>query len=658
MRRLAAFSFSFSAACLIFMLFSGRLSHTALLLFALPAAALILLVRNSRIRIISAGFAFGLVWCVFYEACLAGLAGSLRGSLPQISFSQSAVPAAIDRLFDAQSAAFLKALLTGDRTDFFHDAALSTAFRRSGISHVVAVSGLHVAFLVGMVQSLAGRSRHSAFACIMLVWFFVFMSGASPSALRAAVMQTVLLLAPVLKRENDTITSLSFALLLLLIADPSSILSASLQLSFAAVLGISLFARRLEEALQKTLGRFAKNRLMQYLTGTVAASVSVMIFTVPLTALHFGSVQLLSPLTNILVLWCVSFCMIGGILCVLLSFVAIPVAAVLARAVALAVRYIVWCAKAISAWRFSAVYVCSDYAVWWVIGVYLVFLAFSRVSPFGRRIRPAARGLIPLVISVASLFVLSFGTKAFYAAQPGYFTAVSVGQGQCISVLAGDATVVVDCGSTFTAENAGDKAGEYLLSRGRERVNVLVLTHLHEDHVNGVLTLMEYLPVDQILISAYVPDEEGILPELKASAAAHQSKLVLLKESAQVQCGDISLDLTTPHTGKEENESCMFVQATIRDTALLITGDAPAATEKEYITAHGVSGIDVLIAGHHGSKNSTCDELIARCLDAKCIVSTGKNPYGHPAQEALERLSVLPAVYRTDVDGTVQIAVR
>ena len=204
----------------------------------------------------------------------------------------------VEKTFPADCRAFIKALMLGEKDDFYADDALYVTMSRSGLMHVVAVSGLHISFLVGLLTLLLGNGKSSAIGSIVLIWCFVLITGSSSSAVRAAFMQTLLLLAPVLRQENDSITSLSAILALLLAVCPFAAKSVSLQMSFAAMAGIICFGQRLYSNFLNTIPEKLNCRVIRYAVGVAASTLSVMVFTVPLTALHFSYVPILSLISN------------------------------------------------------------------------------------------------------------------------------------------------------------------------------------------------------------------------------------------------------------------------------------------------------------------------------------------------------------------------
>ena len=561
-----------------------------------------------------------------------------------------------DRVFSASVRSFMKSLMLGDKTELYTDTAKEFALSASGVMHIVAVSGMHIAFVVGFIQLLFGSSRKGSILCLILIWFFVLMTGGSPSAVRAGIMQSILLLAPVFGRENDSVTSLSFALLVLLLLNPFSIMSVSLQLSFAATAGVTLFSGKLRNFFITLFGKLSGLRIVQYLISILAASLSVMVFSIPVTALHFHSVQLASPLTNLLVLWAVSICFGGGY-AACLSYMLLPaVGKLISIPVSMLARYILFCAKIISKIPYTSLYTCSDFTVYWIAGVYSLVLLFA-VLPLNK----VLKAFIPASVSVFSLVLLIVFTTVRYNSYDAVFGVIDVGQGECVAVFSGKYTLMVDCGGIFTTDNAGETAGQYLLSTGRKKVDLLLLTHLHKDHVNGVELLLEYLPVDEIAISAYVQDDDGQLDEIRKTAERHGTMITWLTEKAEASIGNISVRMMTPLIEGDTNERCMAAIASVGKYDLLVTGDAPKEAEIQLIENNILPEIDFLAVGHHGSRTSSSEELM-HCLsrEANAVISVGYNTYGHPSEDTIQMLlDVLPKenIYRTDRDGTVQFIV-
>lgn len=558
----------------------------------------------------------------------------------------------VEELFPTDTAPFMKSLMLGDKSDLYQDLGLYLAMSRAGFLHIVAVSGMHIAFLVGLIQLLLGKSWRSSIICLLLVWFFVLVTGSSPSAFRAAVMQSFLLAAPLVRRENDPLTSLSAALALLLLGNPYAAGSVSLQLSFSAMAGILCLGEPLRDAISTLFPERLALRL-RWPIGTVESSLAVLAFSIPFMAWHFGSVALLSPVTNVLGLWAVSLCFCGGYLSCLLGFLFREPGIWMAWLVSWPVRYLFLLARTVSGVSWAVLYLKKLRYTLWIVLVYALSLLFAVLKS-----KPWKKLLLPLLLSAAVLASLLLYTKEEYR-EDSVISVLDVGQGQCLAVLDGDATLLIDCGGLNSLDNAGETAGAYLISRGRDRVDLLVLTHLHADHCNGVPMLLEMLPVRTIFLPADVEDEDGMLPAIQAAAALHGTELRFLAKDGDYALGQIRLSLFAPPEEGEVNERCMTGLISVGAYDMLVTADIPQSLENDLLEEHRLTNIELYIVGHHGSRYSSSEELLRRIGGKTAVISVGYNTYGHPTQEVLDRLDAFGyRVYRTDLNGTVEIRVR
>ncbi len=249
---------------------------------------------------------------------------------------------------DGDTAAFVTAELTGDRSGMTEeDAAVMT---QAGVAHLFAVSGLHCAFLVSLLGLLLPVRRRALGAGLSMavLLFYMVMVGLTPSVVRACIMQIFLLAAPLLRRESDGLTSLSAALLVILLADPFAAAGVSLQLSFAATLGLVCFSQRLS-GFFKGLYRGKKRpvrAVVSFVAANLSASLAAMVFTIPLTACYFNTFSLIAPLSNLLIVPAAGWSFMLAFVATLAGFLWLPAAQVLGWGVWALVRYVLW-----MAWR-------------------------------------------------------------------------------------------------------------------------------------------------------------------------------------------------------------------------------------------------------------------------------------------------------------------
>ena len=557
----------------------------------------------------------------------------------------------LDRLFPEDTAAFMRSLMLGDKSRLYDDVELYTALSRAGLMHIAAVSGMHMAFLALFIRGIFGRGRRGNMVCIPLLWIFAFITGATPSAMRAAFMLTVLLMAPILRRENDTLTSLSAALALILLANPYAAASVSLQLSFAAIAGLMCFSGWIEKSVLSLIHSDKVKNLLALPIKVSSASLAVMPFTVPLMAVHFGYISLLSPLSNVLALWAVPIVFCGGFVCCGLGAVIPALGVAAAWLLSWVARWIFLVAKLVSGISFAVAYLDSSFMWMWLFASAAAFVAALFIKG-----RPIVKLLYPAMLCVILFAQANALARWYYSSGSGTMAALDVGQGQSLAFIGNEAAAVVDCGSTATADNAGELTAAYLKSRGIHKLDALILTHLHSDHVNGVLMLMELVDVKDIYIPISPQDDEGYLPLIEKSAARHGSSINFVSEDTKLRLGNLHLMLYEPASKGDANERCVMCKAELDDYSMLITADGDIGAENELTAEHELSDVDVLIAGHHGSRYSLGRALLDELCADTAIISVGYNNYGHPTYEVLERLAAYGYdIYRTDLNGTVEI---
>lgn len=569
-----------------------------------------------------------------------------------------ALKAGIDAAFPEDVAGFVRALVTGNRDNLTDE--FTTSLERAGLSHTVAVSGMHLAFLAGVLTTLLGRGKRTT-AVLTILWVVLFcgIAGNTPSVLRAAVMILMLQLAPLLDRERDGPTSLAVALFLLLWTNPFSAAHIGLQLSFAAVAGILLVSDRVQDWLLRRLGmdewKKPKNRIVRYLravpwfvVSTLSATLGASILTVPLVALHFNIVSLIAPLSNLLTLWAIGFLFLGGLGVGTLAVVLPGPAAVLAVPFTALARYLQWVVEALSKPALAALPLESVYYRAWLVLVYALVLAFIRTK--GRRPvwMPLAAGTAGLVLAVAL-------TRASFYQGDLSVTLLDVGQGQSVLLRTGDLLTLVDCGGDGR-DDPGDVAANYLQALGRSEIDLLVVSHYHADHANGIPQLLNRVVVGELVLPD-VGEDDPLRGAILAAAEEKGIPVHFLRE--QTDFGAVTVFPPMSDTGST-NELGLTVLATVGQTDVLITGDMEEEGELRLVEAVDLPDIEVLVAGHHGSDTSNTQSLLEAATPDLALISVGlNNKYGHPSYDALVRLDEIGAkIYRTDLYGTIEVQLK
>jgi len=232
-------------------------------------------------------------------------------------------------------------------------------------------------------------------------------------------------------------------------------------------------------------------------------------------------------------------------------------------------------------------------------------------------------------------------------------TVLDVGQGLSVVISSDGFTMVVDCGS-ISKNNAGEIAHEFLLNLGHTNIDILALTHFHSDHANGVEFLLSRMSVSTLII----PDPLGDFAAfdiIKLATDNGTDIIYVEEETLDISFGDMKLFIYPPMGYGDTNERGISV-LTLGNVTALITGDMDMATERRLLRYATLPKLDLLVVGHHGSRHSTSIELLEALRPDIAIIPVGRNSFGHPTPEVLERLNAYHVrTYRTDELGHITV---
>ena len=545
----------------------------------------------------------------------------------------------LESIFPQDVVPFAKALLLGDSGELSY--AVDTAFQISGIRHIIAVSGLHISILYGLVCVFTMRRRFlTALVGMPALLIFAAVAGFTPSVTRACVMVCLMMLAQIFNREYDPPTALAFSVLVMLAANPMAITSASLQLSVSCVAGILLFQQPINNWLKTSLpDKFIPGKLRGTLCANISVTVSSMSLLTPLSAWYFGTVSLVGILTNLLTLWAVSLIFYGLILVCILHPLLPLLAGFLAAVLAWPMRYVLFTAKIMASIPLAAVYTQSVYIVAWLIFIYIllgVFLVTRNRKP-GMLI---CCGILGLCIALLASWTEPLLDSA-------RITMLDVGQGQSIVLQSEGRTWLVDCGGDDDAKTA-DIISEQLLSQGISRLDGIILTHYDQDHSGALNNLLTRISTDRLIL----PDTRNdfLIPETDA-------EILWVWEDIELTFGCSCMVVYGPVYSGMDNENSLCVLFDTEKCDILITGDRTDFGERMLMRNRILPDVDILVAGHHGAADSTSEQLLSAVTPETVLISVKQgNYYGHPSDVLLNRLERFGCtVYRTDKNGNILI---
>ena len=602
--------------------------------------------------------------------------------------ARTELAAGIQRSIPEPEAGLAQALLLGIRGELPH--TVKESFRNAGMSHLLAISGLHVgvvmALTLGIASAVAGRNNPWAvLITVMVVWSYALLSGLDPPVVRAAIMGSLFMAQGLLGRGVRGLTSLLLAASAMLIIDPPLISSLSFQLSFTAMAGVIVGLPLITALNAATTGALSASehwaaRWTSYglslLIASVVISTTTTLATLPLVAWHFGEIPLMSVPATVLAMPAMPAALLGAAFTSLAGLISAPLATGLGTLTWAALAWLIWVADAMPPLLPSASWLTAQVAGAWLAATgLLAVLVSSRAVRRGvaaLRRRPGWKpdglsGVMAGAAPAAAIVVLLL-VGQFASARPDgllHVYVLDIGQGDAILVVTPDGRqMLVDGGADPRATLAAVSAR---LPAGDRSLDVVVATHLDSDHVGGLLGLLDRYQVGTVIHGAALPDTAALYPQWQAALAGRDHPAAAVYAGHRVQLGrDVLLEALHPPPGglppgveRNANNDSVVLRLDYGDVSFLLTGDVEIEAER-YLASTAGDGLraDVLKVGHHGSRTSTTDRFLDAVAPRSAVISAGRdNRYGHPHHEVVERLkrSVgADRVFLTARDGTVE----
>ena len=564
------------------------------------------------------------------------------------------------KLLKNKEACLLIGLLIGDTDEI--DEETKEDFRNSNLTHMLAVSGLHVSYvLLGVnyiITKVKIHKKLSKIIVMLLILFFILVTGATPSVLRAGTMTIYLIIGGIFYRRISVFSSLNLSLLVIIIMNPYCLFDVGLQLSYAGTIGIVYLYPIIKEKIYNK-------------ANSILITISANIVIIPIMLYNFNTISLTFFISNLLAGPIIGIIIILGFSIIIISLIFFPIANIFSKILNLLIILFLNTAKACANLPFSKIFIITPTLKF--IFLYYCLLAFIIVKE-----RTQIRINIKLknkVIAILIILVIINPIKYFSNIKQSnlkiYFVDVGQGDSTCI-VTPKNKVILIDGGGNSKDENydiGKQTLLPYLLDKKINKIDYCIVSHFDSDHCGGLMYILKNLKVKNIIIGKQYEEYENYKEFIKiAKDKKINIRVVEAGEKITIE-KNLYIDVLWPINREKmviqnaiNNNSLVFKLRYI-NFAMLFTGDIEEIAEKEILDNYRENTeflkSTILKVAHHGSKTSSTKEFINIVKPKYAVIGVGKdNKFGHPSNVTIENLKTINTeIYRTDEMGEISINV-
>lgn len=561
----------------------------------------------------------------------------------------------IEFCLDKNQAGLLSGMIIGYKDGLDENAF--TAFSRAGLTHIMVASGMNVAFIIlpltFILNKLRFGKRTSNIFIIIILILFVFVTGFSASVVRAVIMGIVILIGQLLRRETDIYTSISLAALILLFINPFIIYDIGFQLSFGATISLVLLYPKIKTFV-------SRKHIPEIISDTLAATLSAQIGVIPITLYYFNSFSTISILSNLLVVPFVQIITIIGFIMVFCGLVNINLATLVGYVNNSLLSFVLFVTEYSSKLPYASIKLPTpDFSL------ILIYYGTVLYIILGRNKLKTLHYFRLIKYACISLIIVFYFVRVIIP-KPLEITFVDVGQGDCSFIKTSHGTkVLIDGGGRAAGSKSSFDIGEsvvlpYILDKGTKQIDIIIATHGHSDHTEGLETVLMECRVGTL----FLPDTNG-------EGMEAVKKICLQRKIPVRECkkGDIiildaetKMEVLSPLGFEKDilsqqslNNSSLMLKLMYRNVKVLLTGDSEIPVEQRMLEQGLNLKADLVKIGHHGSISSTGQEFLDSVKPKFAVISVGvNNKFGHPSQFVVDRIEEKGIkLFRTDEKGAV-----
>lgn len=559
----------------------------------------------------------------------------------------------VDRQIGGEEGSYLKGLLTGSKTTMSEE--LKDNFIKAGVMHLIAVSGLNVAYVIlfsMMFFSIFRLKKEYRYVITMIfIVYYCLFTGAQPSIVRATILGVLVILAWLIQKRIVFLNLIGASAVIVFIIDSRQLFDAGFILSYSATISMVLFFQKIQDKIQPLI--FRKNslqfRILYYFMILFLSTLAAQIGTLPLTSIYFGKISLISFVSNIIAVPLSNLSLALGMLQVitapLLSFVSEAIAEVNYLLLKLQIIMIKFFGELDFAYTIKYNFDTVSMLIYFIIFVLLYTVTMKNYKP-------------KITYTLLLVFLLIMFRYQPEPKMKIVFFDVGQGDAALITTPSGK-NVLIDAGSkTDAIDNAKRHIAPYLERNRISDIDLLILTHLHYDHSGGAGYLLENFNVKKIILNEINPYDHNfkIIEDIIIKRKIERENLfagdiINIGEDVKFYC--LSPGRLTMNNEKKHDE-CIVLKMKYKEFDILFTSDIDAEKEKDLADTYGnFLKSDILKVAHHGSRNSSSPEFVAELKPYYSVISCGYlNHFNHPSPQTIEKLKTLGSIIcRTDLEG-------
>ncbi len=545
---------------------------------------------------------------------------------------QKKIKAIIKEKLPSETGDLLLAILLGDKKDLSEQIQIN--FKNSNLSHMLAVSGAHVSYIIiGLTyitqNSIMGKRKARVF-CIFFLIIFMAITNFTPSVTRACIMAILTLVSEILYKKADIYTNISISALIILLYNPYSLLDLGFKLSFGGTIGIVIFMRFIKKKQEEP-------KLLNYIKQMALVSICANIIIIPIIMNNFNTVSLTFLVSNILASPILAIIVIVGFSIIIISIISHSLSNLLVFWLNPILNLLIKISSFCSKLPFAKILVVTPY-IFNIIFYYTIILYLVNYNELKQFIKKETVILLSIILILSNFifYILPQDLKIYF---------IDVGQGDStLIVTPSKKTILIDGGGSESFDVGEKVLLPYLLDRRIRKIDYIMISHFDTDHCKGIFTVIENLKVKNIIISKQAEKSENY-KKFKEIVANKKINIILVKAGDKIKIDKyIYFKILFP-TEKlimqnPLNNNSIVSQLNYKSFKMLFTGDIEEIAEKEILNLQKDKlKSTILKVAHHGSNTSSTQEFINSVKPELALIGVGKNnTFGHPSECVVEKL--------------------